>query len=449
MSEEEELVQNLIDTLDNAHSQRLQLTELLSSLQEAKDQVCESATVSRKMLQEHFAQLRDSFEKALNKRLGDLMLEIDAIEQKALQPLDACGELINHGIDAAAHIMEEGKHILANNPGKDIERLKRFKDKPEAGNLNSLPEIPCLCDVAQLTVKVSNGLPDQLCLLLQKEGRVIERAPVQISDVEPMPGSLLIRWAEVTEEAEITQFCLQYCYGSVKHMTDVTFHTAYVGPHNSCLVKHLRTNTSYTLRVRGRSDADSDWSPWSVPRVAMTTIPHYKWSSNTDGYSYSNENKTATRTSEGISQVLYSDGPIYSTGQPIAFRVMDTGEKSPMDSIGLTLTSNVTDTLKRPEAVCVTMDGSVFVDGQEMKTKLPSLSRNSLLTFETESLPNGKVRVSVQVEEKDVTFDWRIGQSDGTRGLLTGLAMLEGETASKNLYFAMMFSHEDWKVGVE
>lgn len=36
----QELIQNIVDVMDSAHSHRAELTELLSPLQEAKDQVC-------------------------------------------------------------------------------------------------------------------------------------------------------------------------------------------------------------------------------------------------------------------------------------------------------------------------------------------------------------------------------------------------------------------------
>ena len=91
--------------------------------------------------------------------------------------------------------------------------------------------------------------------------------------------------------------------------------------------------------------------------------------------------------------------------------------------------------------------GSVFVDGQEMKTKLPMLTRGSAATIETEDLGNGKVRVSIEVEGKVVTFDWKAEQTQDVSQLM-GLGM--GTAASSVcLFFGMRFSHEDWKVGVE
>lgn len=89
----------------------------------------------------------------------------------------------------------------------------------------------------------------------------------------------------------------------------------------------------------------------------------------------------------------------------------------------------------------------MFVDGQEMKTKLPNLTRGSSATIETENLGNGKVRVSIEVEGKAVTFDWKVEQSLDASSLM-GLGM-RAKTESVCLFFGMRFSHEDWKVGVE
>ena len=90
--------------------------------------------------------------------------------------------------------------------------------------------------------------------------------------------------------------------------------------------------------------------------------------------------------------------------------------------------------------------GGVFVDGQEMKTKLPPLVRNSQVTIETQTLTNGKVRVSVEVEEKELTFDWKIDRHI-TLNMIGGIG-LQDYSAHK-FFFALQFSHEEWKVGVE
>ena len=92
--------------------------------------------------------------------------------------------------------------------------------------------------------------------------------------------------------------------------------------------------------------------------------------------------------------------------------------------------------------------GTVFIDGQEMKTRLPCLSRNSCVNVETETLPNGKVRVSIQVEDKELTFDWKVDRQV-TLGMIGGLGMSPLTDSTQCFFFGMIFSHEDWKVNVE
>lgn len=86
--------------------------------------------------------------------------------------------------------------------------------------------------------------------------------------------------------------------------------------------------------------------------------------------------------------------------------------------------------------------GTVFVDGQEMKTKLPPIKKGTILTFQTETQPNGKVRVSVQVDDKEVTLDWKVPSCD-----CIGLGFMQ--PPSPSFYFALRFAQENWKIGVE
>lgn len=446
----QQLIQNVVDIMDNAHSQQQQLTESMSSLSEAKQQVKFSAEQSKKCLKEHFKWLEEKALENLRSRLNELLSEVDVVTATALTPLMDCEEMLNSSISAAARIMEEGKKILGNNPNDHIEDLVKFKDNPDTRQLHSVPEIPCLADVPYLSV--DNFYPDlekKLHKLFENEGRVLERAPAQISEIEERPGSLLITWAEVDDEVEAGEFCLQYCYGKVQSNEDknITFHMAYTGPNTFCTIRHLKTNTPYSFRVCSRPEGEEKWSIWSVPRTAHTTIPHYQWNNTTEGYSTSNEDKTATRLSEGTTRVLYSSDNSYRCGFPITFRVLDAGEKTPFDGIGLSANDEDTETLQRSNSIFVATSGSVFVDGQEMKTKLPMLTRGSAATIETEDLGNGKVRVSIEVEGKAVTFDWKVDQKADV-GRLMGLGMGPAST-SVCLYFGMKFSHEDWKVGVE
>lgn len=89
--------------------------------------------------------------------------------------------------------------------------------------------------------------------------------------------------------------------------------------------------------------------------------------------------------------------------------------------------------------------GTVFVDGNEMKTKLPPIKKGTTLTFQTEMLPNGKVRVSVQVDDKEVTLDWKANSSNAVG--FGPVQMMQPPAPA--FYFALRFAQEHWKVGVE
>ena len=82
-----------------------------------------------------------------------------------------------------------------------------------------------------------------------------------------------------------------------------------------------------------------------------------------------------------------------------------------------------------------------------MKNRLPDLTKGSKLNIETEVLSNGKIRVSLEVQDKAVTFDWKINQ-DVELTQLAGMGLMMSG-AVKALYFGMRFSHEDWRIGVE
>jgi hypothetical protein len=82
-----------------------------------------------------------------------------------------------------------------------------------------------------------------------------------------------------------------------------------------------------------------------------------------------------------------------------------------------------------------------------MKNRLPDLMKGSKLNIETEVLSNGKIRVSLEVQDKAVTFDWKINQEVELTQLGGMGLMMSG--AGKALYFGMRFSHEDWRIGVE
>ncbi|KAL8588929.1 hypothetical protein ACOMHN_012967 [Nucella lapillus] len=242
---------------------------------------------------------------------------------------------------------------------------------------------------------------------------------------------------QVEEDCDCSEFMLQYACGKAKtdgkEETKLLFHTVYEGPSTNFTVKNLRTSAPYSFCVRGRCDKCAPWSSWSLPQVASTTIPHHQWGEDGgEAYSLSNEGRTATRTGEGLTCVLHSASSSYTAGDTLIMRFLDSADVSPRRWIGHCVTG----------AIFINTYGEVFVDGKEMKTKLPSIKKGTTLTFQTELLPNGKVRVSVQVDNKEVTLDWRAR-------CLKDPDQEQRQTSSPSFYFALRFAQEHWKIGVE
>lgn len=73
-------------------------------------------------------------------------------------------------------------------------------------------------------------------------------------------------------------FRLQLASGShpsprPQHSTAI-YRDVYEGGETSCVIRDLRAGTLYTLRVTVR-DSHGDWCAWSLPRVALSNLPHF------------------------------------------------------------------------------------------------------------------------------------------------------------------------------
>ncbi|KAK7493342.1 hypothetical protein BaRGS_00015468 [Batillaria attramentaria] len=441
----QDLIQNTVEIVDTAHSYRLQLSQLLDTLTELEDQVCSSGSRAVKMLTAHFAGLKAAVCEALDARLHQLVEEIECMKETALTPLHECRALIGKSVETASQVMEEGRTIMAADPESNLDRILKFRDNPMTKSLASVPELPSPSEVAYFTIETNPDLREQLRELIAEEGKVMSHPPVQILHADEKPGGVQVHWSETEEDSDLTEFMLQYARGKPASNDDsrLLFHTAYEGPSTSFTVRNLRTNTPYSFRVRGRVDRNSAWSPWSLPLVKSTSIPHHQWSDAGEEYSLSNEGRTATRTGEGLTCVLYSATNSYAAGDALNLHILDSADVSPGDGLAIVCNNCDDNSCNRPGAIFVNTYGNVFVDGQEMKTKLPPIRKGTTLTFQTEMLPNGKVRVSVQVDDKEVTLDWKVSSQAGVN-----VGLMQNESVP-SFFFALRFAQEHWKIGVE
>jgi len=105
--------------------------------------------------------------------------------------------------------------------------------------------------------------------------------------------------------------------------------------------------------------------------------------------------------------------------------------------------------------------GGVYADRQLKTTRLPSsLESGRVITFETELIAVNKLRLTVDVCDKVITFDWNLPLNvgalplPGLAGVGAGLGAVGGigrsaETDKVSLYFFTCLSHPGVRVTVD
>jgi hypothetical protein len=86
------------------------------------------------------------------------------------------------------------------------------------------------------------------------------------------------------------------------------------------------------------------------------------WAEGGESYSLSNEDRTATRTSEGLTQVLYSKGPSYVAGDTLILRMLDSADVSPGDGLAIVSDCGDQDSCNRSGAIFVNTYGEQHVE---------------------------------------------------------------------------------------
>ena len=150
-------------------------------------------------------------------------------------------------------------------------------------------------------------------------------------------------------------------------------------------------------------------------------------------YQLSNDRRTATKVFPESSKVLCSRSMSYILGNVLTFTVEETGEASDGDVIGMVTQHCVIDNkqvLHGAECVGVSSKGVIHVNGTNMTTRLPAFKRGTQVSFEANKLSTKKLRVTVSVDNKEVTSDWSL------------------QEAVEKLYFAMCFGQSGWQVTI-
>nr|CAD7265526.1 unnamed protein product [Timema shepardi] len=286
---------------------------------------------------------------SLNKRRALLRTEALRLRDDGLAPLKACRDIIDEKLRATKLYIEEGRSILrVGGLTTSLEKTLCFTE--QASLLGSLPAVPNLEEVADLSFQcpVESIVPElQQCVA--NIGQVSRMGPVQITEVHEKPGALLVQWEEVRtlvdplgawidlgkpgapvvqwgdvdyeRAVDVHSFRLQLAYGDVRgqdHLQLSNYHDAYIGPEGQHLVRDLRPGVPYTFRVCCRVEGSSDWSAWSLPRVALTRQQPFCWGESNSNYLITNEKKLASKMSPEQS-VLLSSTAQFGPGHSIEF----------------------------------------------------------------------------------------------------------------------------------
>ncbi|XP_066442376.1 cytokine receptor-like factor 3 isoform X1 [Eleutherodactylus coqui] len=421
------------ESIEAARTYKTELKHRLQGLSQARRQIKESAAQTRDALRQHFQDMKTTVSKMLDDRLVTLMQQVDLIEHESIKPLDDCQKLLELGVSTADGLLREGEVALSCN-SEDPQKLCNFTNKALHIQLDSLPEVPSLVEVPCLSAQLDDTFLAIARGHISKHGEVASRPPVQIELLMERPGGILVRWCKVDEDFVAQDYRLQYRKTSLGHFED-----AYVGSESEFIVLHIDPNVDYQFRVCTRGDGRQEWSPWSVPQLGHTSLLPHEWSPGLDCYSLSSRRNIALRNDSLQHSVLYSKAATYYLGQTLTFRVETTGVPDRRDSIGVCVgKDDGLDSLQRDQAVCISSNGVVYVNGKEMTNQLPPIAPGSTITFDMKLVSlaannegsHQRRRVTIGSANREVVFDWLL------------------EQPCDSLYFGCSFFHQGWKVVV-
>nr|CAB3233872.1 class I cytokine receptor like factor 3 [Phallusia mammillata] len=469
----EQNVQDAIETVDSAREHKCELEGRQNQLNAAISQVETTAEITRKEIQQYFAELQQKVTQEIQTRVKVLLEEVNQIEQNSIDPLRDCNVVIKESIDEASAVVTAGDNLLNQDIDSEAceKQLKKFVSMADSLPLDSLPEVPTVTEVPSISVIFDEGFVQTIQKAIRLEGTISKQSPVQIIDMQPRPGGIIVKWNDIDDDviSELKEtghkllYKVQCCLGrvsktSIKGKRDMnTFREEYIGPETVCTVRNLSPNTVYTFRVcrcifqesNGQVEA-KQWSPWSIYQEKMTTMSGFRWATlkDSDSFAITEKFKTASKKN-GFGKVLYSDVSDNLIGFPVTLKIEAEGKtRNKTDCIALCTKRDpdATGLHTKEGTLCLMADGHVYVNGTLGSTKFSSFSRGIFVTFKLEKVDEGEnqsvkskmtkpttFRVSVVVGEREAVFDWHPFKS------LT-------PCSSHNLAVALMFSASGWKI---
>lgn len=439
------------DILERCENRLSFLSNKLLENGKTKQQIKETADSTKSTLHNHIEQIKKSLCQQLDQSFERLCLTIDETVQKDLDHLAELEEIVNKDMKKLKKLAEQAR-------GKDDELELEDIDNKVTDMGKSHLEMPVV------SLSFATKINESAMMFIDEKIKDIIKlgmtGSVQIVECLERPGAIIVRWDEqpesdsesiATDTSTFAEYILQATTKS-----DNVFYTIYEGESLEYTMNFAEPNKEYRFRVCqsiSNSSGTGICGAWSVVKTAVTCMPPHVWCEEdcvTDSdlklYQLSNGGRTATKIFPESSRILRSKEPSYRLGQQLTFWVEETGESSSNDGIGLICGRkqlNKQFTAAANTAV-MTSKGIIFVNGARMTTRLPSLKKNSVLVFQASRLHHssigggatgkggtGKFRVSISVDDKEVTFDWT--------------ATVNEDDA---LFFGCVFEHTGWQLSV-
>jgi len=422
------------------------LRSRLTDISSTREGIKSSISTARTEVEEGFKQIKYEIAHMLECRQKAILTTISEIERKDLDPLTNLEEKINGELDKTVQLIEKGNSSLDEDDATLLSEGKNLQNELQIACVR-YPDTPCISQT--LSVTFSDSHTQSVIDAVKSFGEVSMTGSLQISELLEQPGAILVQWYDetysdsesITDYSIVQEYMLQCCRTDNKGNDDSVFSTVYCGEESSHLVTDLEPHVSYAFRVCGRYGSEGKWGSWSIPRSGITTLEQHEWAAEDcfnqnklAVYQLSNRRKTATKIFPDCSKVLRSRTMSYRLDTALVFKIDETGDLSDGDGIGLTTASfdfsNAKQVLQCPGSVSLNSKGVVYVNGTPMTTRLPQLKRASVVVFEASRVSKDKLRVSITMNDKQVTFDW------------------QGDSEGDGFYFAMGFQHSGWQVTV-
>ncbi|XP_066933792.1 cytokine receptor-like factor 3 [Clytia hemisphaerica] len=438
---------NVEDTLERCENRLSFLSNKLSEYGKTQQYIKESADSTKKALQGHLMHAKETILRNLDHQYERLCTSVDETVKKDIENLFDLEEHLKKEI-------ENLKNILASVKADEKQlNLQQINQKvTEIGK--SQPELPVvsLSFSTKINEAALHSIEDKTRDLL----KLNMTGSVQIMETLERPGAIIVRWDEqpmsdsesvATDTSTITEYILQ---ATTKN--DGVFYTIYEGENLEYTMTLAEPSKTYKFRVcqyMNTTNGGAVCGAWSVIKTAATMLSPHVWcegdcrtDSDLQLYQLSNGGRTATKVFPESSRILRSKEPSCQSGQQITFWVDETGESSSNDGIGLICgTQTNKQFTASPNTTVLNTKGIIYVNGTRMTTKLPSLKKNSIIVIQASKLAHTlnsgakKYRVSISVDDKEVTFDWSASTTSAANEI-------------DALFFGCVFEHTGWQLSV-